>query len=84
MTTNGTFFDPALASTFEVDIPITNGTGTYELATVFDAVNENDGSVEVTILEDDQNPPRYSVGTTFMASTIIKDNDPTGGTSRYH
>ena len=78
VTTNGTFFDPALASTFEVDIPITNGTGTYELATVFDAVNENDGSVEVTILEDDQNPPRYSVGTTFMASTIIKDNDPTG------
>ena len=78
VTVTGGFFESGVTGTFNTDIVVKNGTGTYELATVADAVNENDGSVVVTLHGDDQSPLRYSVGNKFKASTVIKDNDPTG------
>ena len=71
----GNFFNAGVSGISEVDIAVSNGTGKYELPTVFDSVSEVDGGVIVTILADDHNPPRYSVGGDYKASTTIQDND---------
>ena len=78
ITVVGTFFDSSISSILDDVVVLINGTGTFEIPTLFDDDVEANGRITAVIREDDNNPPQYSVGTNFKASTIVKDNDFTG------
>ena len=58
-----------------VSIDQTTKTGTIELASIRDGVEEDDGSISVRIKSDDSATKTYSVGAAHRASIVVVDDD---------